>query len=87
MQILVANLDYSDYLGRLAIARVFNGKMFTGEDVAIAKLDGTLHKTEDYEAVLLLRPEADRYYRDGIGGHRRGCRGRGDHDWRDDYRR
>src|SRR6266852_2272691 len=27
LQILVANLDYSDYLGRLAIARVFNGKM------------------------------------------------------------
>ena len=45
LQILVANLDYSDYLGRLAIARVFNGKMFTGEDVAIVKLDGTLHKT------------------------------------------
>ena len=45
LQILVANLDYSDYLGRLAIARVFNGKMHTGEDVAIAKLDGTLHKT------------------------------------------
>ncbi|MBZ5704118.1 MAG: translational GTPase TypA [Acidobacteriia bacterium] len=46
LQILVANLDYSDYLGRLAIARVFNGKMFTGEDVAIAKLDGSLHKTK-----------------------------------------
>ena len=46
LQILVANLDYSDYLGRLAIARVFNGKMYTGEDVAIAKLDGSLHKTK-----------------------------------------
>jgi GTP-binding protein len=46
LQILVANLDYSDYLGRLAIARVFNGTMHTGEDVAIAKLDGTLHKTK-----------------------------------------
>jgi GTP-binding protein len=46
LQILVANLDYSDYLGRLAIARVFNGSMFTGEDVAIAKLDGSLHKTK-----------------------------------------
>src|SRR6202008_4847408 len=38
-------LDYSDYLGRLAIARVFNGAMRTGEDVAIAKLDGSLQKT------------------------------------------
>ena len=46
LQILVANLDYSDYLGRLAIARVFNGMMYTGEEVAIAKLDGTFHKTK-----------------------------------------
>src|SRR5207302_2785265 len=46
LQILVANLDYSDYLGRLAIARVFNGTMFTGEDVGIAKLDGTIQKTK-----------------------------------------
>jgi GTP-binding protein len=46
MQILVANLDYSDYLGRLAIARVFNGTMHTGEEVVIAKLDGTMHKTK-----------------------------------------
>ncbi len=46
LQILVANLDYSDYLGRLAIARVFNGTMRTGEDVGIARLDGSLHKTK-----------------------------------------
>ena len=41
---LVANLDYSDYLGRLAIARVFNGTLATGEDVAIAKRDGSMEK-------------------------------------------
>jgi GTP-binding protein len=46
LQILVANLDYSDYLGRLAIARVFNGTMRTGEDVAIAKLGGAVQKTK-----------------------------------------
>ena len=46
LQILVANLDYSDYLGRLAIARVFSGTMKTGEDVAIAKRDGSFHKTK-----------------------------------------
>jgi GTP-binding protein len=46
LQILVANLDYSDYLGRLAIARVFNGTLRTGEEVSIAKLDGSLHKTK-----------------------------------------
>ena len=45
LQILVTNLDYSDYLGRLGIARVFNGTLRTGEEVAIAKLDGSLQKT------------------------------------------
>jgi GTP-binding protein len=44
LQVLVANLDYSDYLGRLAIARVFDGTLRTGEDVAIAKRDGSLEK-------------------------------------------
>ncbi|HMF91521.1 MAG TPA: translational GTPase TypA [Candidatus Angelobacter sp.] len=46
LQILVANLDYSDYLGRLAIARVFNGSLRTGEEVAIAKLDGSSQKVK-----------------------------------------
>jgi GTP-binding protein len=45
LQLLVANLDYSDYLGRLAIGRVFSGILKYGDEVAIAKLDGSLHKT------------------------------------------
>jgi GTP-binding protein len=46
LQILVANLDYSDYLGRLAIARVFSGTLKTGEEVGIAKRDGTVERTK-----------------------------------------
>src|SRR5213075_1178659 len=46
LQILVANLDYSDYLGRLAIARVFNGTLQLGDEVGIVKLDGGLQKTK-----------------------------------------
>ena len=46
LQILVANLDYSDYLGRLAIARVFSGTLRIGEEVGIAKLDGSLQTTK-----------------------------------------
>jgi GTP-binding protein len=45
LQILVANLDYSDYLGRLAIARVFSGTLRLGDEVGILKLDGSLQKT------------------------------------------
>ena len=46
LQIQVANLDYSDYLGRLAIARVFNGTLKNGEEVAIAKRDGSLQQVK-----------------------------------------
>ena len=46
LQILVANLDYSDYLGRMAIARVFNGTLRTGEEVGVAKLGGSLQQVK-----------------------------------------
>ena len=46
LQILVANLDYSDYLGRLAIARVFNGTLHNGDEVGIAKPDGHVEKVK-----------------------------------------
>ena len=45
LQIQVTNLDYSDYLGRLAIARVFQGTLRNGDEVAISKRDGSIHKT------------------------------------------
>jgi GTP-binding protein len=46
LQMLVANLDYSDYLGRLAIGRVFNGTLRLGDTVGIAKRDGSLQTTK-----------------------------------------
>jgi GTP-binding protein len=45
LQILVNNLDYSEYLGRLAIGRVFNGTLRHGDDVSICKLDGSIQRT------------------------------------------
>jgi GTP-binding protein len=45
LQLLVANLDYSEYLGRLAIGRVFAGVLKYGDEVSIAKLDGSYHNT------------------------------------------
>ena len=35
LQILVANLDSSDYLGRIAIGRIFNGAVKIGDEVAV----------------------------------------------------
>src|SRR5688572_6490475 len=46
LQMIIANLDYSEYLGRLGIGRVFNGTFNYGDTVAIAKRDGTMHNTK-----------------------------------------
>ena len=45
LQLLVANLDSSDYLGRIAIGRIFNGTVRVGDQVAVAKLDGEIQRT------------------------------------------
>src|SRR6187455_1561240 len=46
LQILVANLDSSDYLGRIAIGRVFNGTVKLGDPVSVCKLDGSFVDTK-----------------------------------------
>jgi GTP-binding protein len=46
LQIQVTNLDYSEYFGRLAIARVFEGTLRRGDDVVIAKLSGVMQPTK-----------------------------------------
>src|SRR6267142_899327 len=46
LQILVANLDSSDYLGRIAIGRVFNGTVNLNDPVAVLKLEGAAQQTK-----------------------------------------
>src|SRR4029450_733561 len=45
LQMLVANLDSSDYLGRIAIGRIFNGRVKIGDPVAVVKLDQAVQET------------------------------------------
>jgi GTP-binding protein len=62
LQLLIANLDYSDYLGRLAIGRVFSGRVRVGDTVAVSKRDGrieTTRVTRLYVFEGLERVEAD----------------------------
>jgi GTP-binding protein len=46
LQLLVANLDSSDYLGRIAIGRIFNGTVRLNDPVAVVKLDGAVQETK-----------------------------------------
>jgi GTP-binding protein len=45
LQVLVANLDSSDYLGRIAIGRIVNGRVALGDQIAVSKLDGSIERT------------------------------------------
>ena len=45
LQMLVANLDASDYLGRIAIGRIFRGRVKVGDPIAVMKLDGAVQNT------------------------------------------
>ncbi|MBI3428416.1 MAG: translational GTPase TypA [Acidobacteria bacterium] len=46
LQVLVANLAYSEYVGRLAIGRIFNGTVAVGDQVVVCKHDGAQEKTK-----------------------------------------
>jgi len=46
LQLLVANLDYNDYVGRLAIGRIFSGEIKIGDQIAVVKPDRSLQKTK-----------------------------------------
>ncbi|MGR6897947.1 translational GTPase TypA [Rummeliibacillus sp. BSL5] len=42
LQFQVALLDYNDFVGRIGIGRVFRGTIHVGQQVSLAKLDGTV---------------------------------------------
>jgi GTP-binding protein len=46
LQMLVANLDSSDYLGRIAIGRIFNGRVKVGDPIAVCKLNQQVQETK-----------------------------------------
>ena len=41
LQLQVFTLDYDNYVGKIGIARIFNGKIAKNQNVMLAKADGT----------------------------------------------
>ncbi|MDR1546463.1 MAG: translational GTPase TypA [Deltaproteobacteria bacterium] len=62
-QFLVTNLDWSDYVGRLAIGPLRNGRLRAGQEVALLKADGSAAARATLKAVYsyqgLARTEAE----------------------------
>ncbi len=43
-QMLITSLDYSSFVGRIAVGRVHRGKIREGQDIALVKRDGSIQK-------------------------------------------
>ena len=64
MQMLVSNIDYDEYLGRIAVGRIERGKIENGATVAICKADktenGKIAKLFTYEGLKKAEVETAR---------------------------
>jgi GTP-binding protein len=67
LQLLVANLDYSEYIGRLAIGRIFAGEIASGETVGIVKRNGALEKMRVKELYVFEGLKREATERAGVG--------------------
>ena len=45
LQLLITSLDYSKYIGRIAIGRLNRGSLSTGQNVSLVKKDGSITKS------------------------------------------
>ena len=45
-QMMISSLDYSSYLGRIAVGRLHRGTLQAGQAITLAKRDGTMVKTK-----------------------------------------
>ncbi len=65
LQMLVVTLDWSDYVGRIAVGRVFAGTIRKGQRIALLKRDG--RSTDDTVAQLYFFDRLGRIETDAVG--------------------
>ncbi|MEP6635176.1 MAG: translational GTPase TypA [Acidobacteriota bacterium] len=67
LQLLVANLDYSDYVGRLAIGRIFSGEIAIGDQVVVVKREGEIKKVRISQLYVFEGLKRESVERAGLG--------------------
>jgi GTP-binding protein len=67
LQLLVANIDYNPFVGRLAIGRIFSGEIAKNQEVAVSKRDGSLVKTRVKELFVFEGLERKTVDSAGVG--------------------
>ena len=67
LQLLVANIDYNPFVGRLAIGRIFSGEIAKNQEVIVSKRDGSTQKTRVKELYVFEGLERQTTDRAGVG--------------------
>ncbi len=67
LQILVANIDYNAFVGRLAIGRIFSGEISKNQEIMVSKIDGTLQKIRVKELYIFDGMKRETVEKAGVG--------------------
>jgi GTP-binding protein len=67
LQLLVANIDYNEYVGRLAIGRIYSGEITKNQEVIVAKRDGSTQKTRVKELYVFEGLDRENVESAGVG--------------------
>lgn len=67
LQLLVANIDYNPFVGRLAIGRIFSGEIAKNQEVVVSKRDGSTEKTRVKELFVFEGLERVATDKAGVG--------------------
>jgi GTP-binding protein len=67
LQLLVANIDYNPFVGRLAIGRIFSGEIAKNQEVIVSKRDGSTQKTRVKELYVFEGLERQTTDQAGVG--------------------
>jgi GTP-binding protein len=67
LQILITNIDYNPFVGRLAIGRIFSGEVAKNQEVAVCKRNGTIEKSRIKELYIFEGLERVSVDKVGIG--------------------
>ncbi len=67
LQLLVANIDYNAFVGRLAIGRIYSGEIAKNQEVIVAKRDGSTQKTRVKELYVFEGMKREPVEKAGVG--------------------
>jgi len=67
LQLLVANIDYNPFVGRLAIGRIYSGEISKNQEVIVSKRDGSTQKTRVKELYIFEGLERQVTEKAGVG--------------------